>query len=242
MDLIILSINHYKEKDAVITAISEKECFSFLAKGVFNERNIENNVLNTPCLEIDASFLDNKQYKHPVLKEFSIIHSPLGGEYSLSTLLTISFLGEVSSKILPPEEMHLLFLPLKECLSLLSGEVDYDLLSLIYLFIALSKSGYCFEVNQCVNCGSKEGIYDFSFDEGGLLCKDCISKRDKREFEKDEILVIRYIVNHLSNITETVTHSYFEKETLTKILNRAVIFASDSLGVTINSFKMMKKA
>ncbi len=242
MDLIILSINHYKEKDAVITAISEKECFSFLAKGVFNEKNIENNVLNTPCLEIEASFLDNKQYKHPVLKEFSIIHSPLGGEYSLSTLLTISFLGEVTSKILPPEEMHLLFSPLKECLTLLDEKVDNDLLSLVYLFIALSKSGYSFEVNQCVNCGKREGIYDFSFDEGGLLCKDCISKRDNREFEKDEILVIRYLINHLSSIREVVTESYFKKETIKKILDRTIIFTSDSLGVTINSFKMMKKA
>ncbi len=241
MDLVILSISQYKEKDAVITAISERETITFLAKGVFNEKKVENTVLNTPGLEIDASFLDNKQYKHLVLKDYTIINTPLNSEYSLSTLLTLSFLTEVTTKLLPSEEMYILFNPLMECLSLIKENVDYNLLSLVYLLVALRYAGYSFEVNECINCHSKEGIIDFSFDEGGLLCKNCIGKGYKREFNSDDIKIIRFIINRLDKISDIVTEGYFDKEIIEKILNRAIIFTSDSLGVSINSVKMMKK-
>ena len=39
MEIIVISVSKYKEKDAVITAISNSELISFYARGVFSPTN-----------------------------------------------------------------------------------------------------------------------------------------------------------------------------------------------------------
>ena len=75
MKIITLSITPYKEKDAIINAISEEGEISFLARGALNINN-KNSALKNQLVIADIE-LSEGNYKYPVLKSSSIIEAPM---------------------------------------------------------------------------------------------------------------------------------------------------------------------
>ena len=74
MKIIILTINPYKEKDAVVTAISEEETITFLAKGIKDPKN-QNFSLNNALSIADIELMDG-DFKYPILKSSKQLFTP----------------------------------------------------------------------------------------------------------------------------------------------------------------------
>ncbi|MCD8204166.1 MAG: DNA repair protein RecO [Coprobacillus sp.] len=237
MKLIILSTNLYKDKDAIIHAISEDGTIDFTVKSLVSKS--DKSPLNLPLSVIDATFSEGRLYKYPLLKEFTLLDSPLISNYSTSLLVTISFLKEVTTRLLPEEEQYKLYPALLKIISLIKDNKSYYYIDLIYLFLTLKYAGYEFNVSECIYCGDRSSIADFSFDEGGFICKGCLARNEKSEFNRDEMLIIRYILRGLDDVETLIREGEFEIDPIEKILSRALIFTSDNLGINLHSIKYM---
>ncbi len=237
MKLIILNANLYKDKDAIIHAISEDGSVDFTVKNLVSKS--DKSPLNLPLSVVDASFSEGKLYKYPLLKEFTLLDSPLISDYSTSLLVTISFLKEVTTRLLPEEEQYQLYPYLLKIIDLVKEKDNhkYFYIDLVYLFLTLKYAGYEFNVSECIYCGDRSSICDFSFDEGGFICKNCFAKKEVSEFNRDEMLIIRYILKGLNDIETIIKEGEFEEDAITKILKRALIFTSDNLGIRLNSLR-----
>ena len=66
MKIIVLSITPYKEKDAVVSAISEEESITFLARGIKDPKS-KNTALNNILTIADIELMDG-DFKYPILK------------------------------------------------------------------------------------------------------------------------------------------------------------------------------
>ncbi len=239
MKLIILSTALYKEKDGIVHAISEEGTIDFTVKSIASKS--DKSPLNLPLSVIDATFTEGKSYKYPLLKDYELIDSPLISDYSTPLLITISFLKEVTTRLLPDDEQFVLYHSLLRIIDLIKDyHSSYYYIDLVYLFEALKFAGYEFNVSECIYCGNRSSICDFSFDEGGFICTDCLTKRDNIEFSRDEMLTIRYILKRLDDIDALIKEGEFDEEIILKILNRALIFTSDNLGINLNSLKTIK--
>ncbi len=73
MKIIVLSITPYKEKDAIIDAISEEVDSTFTAKGILDPKN-KNAAINN-LLSIADIDLQEGNYKYPVLKSISNVEN-----------------------------------------------------------------------------------------------------------------------------------------------------------------------
>ena len=80
MKLIILSITQYKEKDGIITAISENETVTFKVNRLLDPKS-SGHILNTPLIEADVTFSENN-HKYQTFKNGGVSFSP----YSASIL------------------------------------------------------------------------------------------------------------------------------------------------------------
>ena len=107
MKLIILNVNPYKEKDAIILAFNNEETFSFNARGILAPTS-KNVILNNPLIEAEIVFSEGKS-KHHSLKNASLVFSPYSSNDSLEKLSVISIIQECTYKILQEEELPLIY-------------------------------------------------------------------------------------------------------------------------------------
>ena len=103
MKLIITSIVPYKEKDAVVTGISEQEVVTFRIPGLFSPKN-KFASLNNVLTIIEPTFSEAKNTKHLILKEAELLFSPMLGELDFHYVTAISVLLEATNKFMDDEE------------------------------------------------------------------------------------------------------------------------------------------
>ena len=193
MKVIVLTINPYKEKDAVISAINETEYITFLAKGIRDPKN-KNAAINNPLTIADIELMDGN-FKYPILKSSKPIFTPLRLEMDSKYLGTLITLNEMVSYLFPDEEKLKMFKVLEEAVTNLKKKDDWLMTLLIFMSHAMRQGGFELEVNQCVCCGKKKNIVAFSFVEGGFICADCISPETSRDLNKNQMLLLRRIFN-----------------------------------------------
>ena len=161
MKIIILSINQYKEKDAIISSMSSTGKLTFIVKALYDPKS-RNSQLNSPLTIIDAEFVEG-EYQYPVLKRFMIVSSPMKNSNDYEYLSSILILGEISNKLVQEEDYSSIYEWLYNGLEKLDKTKTYYSVLLIYIANVLKVSGHEFEVNKCVMCGSKKSIAAFSF-------------------------------------------------------------------------------
>ena len=236
MKIIVLSITQYKEKDAIIDAISETGDITFLAKGILDPKNKNaqiNNILAIADIELNEG-----NYKYPVLKSATIEFVPMkvtNDYYYLSSLLLIA---EATKALLQDEEKEAIFTSLVDVIHALKAAKEPWALLLIYFSELLKITGYEFEVNRCVFCGTKQGIITFSFKDGGFVCKECLEEDMEQDLSTKQMLLIRSAFN-----TTKIGPETFEctKEDGLKVLNKFFEFIHDSYGVTFKSATLINK-
>ena len=189
MKIIVLSINPYKEKDAIVTAISENETITFLARGIKDPKS-KNTALNNILTVADIELMDG-DFKYPILKSSKPLFSSLKMEMDEKYLGCIVLMDEMILNLFPSEEQYIMFPYLEKAVETLKEKNDW-LMTLLLLMSHVIRLG---GVNKCVICGKRNGIVAFSFTDGGFICKDCYDTEVDRDLNKSQMLLLREIVN-----------------------------------------------
>lgn len=236
MKCIILSVVQYKEKDAIVQAISEDKSFSFLARGILDPKS-KNAMINNPLTVVELELSEREDFKYSILKSASILLSPLQLMDKLEKLAAIQLIDELILKCLDEEEKAQIFTAVLKVLHDLKEGVNYLDVILFFTALVLKLSGYGFEVDHCLFCKSKKDIVGFSFDDGGFVCQNCDEGRFTNEFSKEELLFLRLLFK--ASQSEDLMHHNLIEISKIKLLRRLVQFIKDNLGVSLKSAQLI---
>ena len=100
MEIIVISVAQYKEKDAVVNAITEGRSFSFYAKGILNPKN-KNSFLNNTLCKANITLIEGK-LKYPILESAEFISSPMLSNCSLGYLNALLTIDEAMIHLFAP--------------------------------------------------------------------------------------------------------------------------------------------
>ena len=230
MKSIILKISEYKEKDAVVTALNEEGLISFLVKGLRGAKS-KHMALNNPLVVADLTFLENSSYKYKVLKEADVLFSPLNLMGNLRELALVMLLANLINEMLQDEELLVVFQYILSSIEDIykNKRVNENVLYLIFKF--LNVTGYNLTVSSCVKCGSKNEIVNFSFKEGGFLCRNCNEKERIIASGKD-LLKLRSLVNKQNNVFD---FEPLDNDVFDSILKELLLFIEDNFGIKIKN-------
>lgn len=236
MKIIVLSITQYKEKDGIILGISENGAKDYTVRGLFDPKN-KNAGLNNPLTIADVE-LGSDRYKYPIIKNSSILFTPLKVENDFYYLGAISFLVEITKKLLQVEEMGMMYKHLSDAIHALKKASDPWMILLIYIFNIFKATGYEFQADKCVYCGSRKNIVTFSFADGGFVCENCYEEEMEKPFNNEQMLLIR--AAYFANSYE-VNSEYCSKENAIYILMKCHEFIVDAFGYNINSISFLNQ-
>ena len=135
MKIIVLSINNYKEKDAIITAISQSETITFLARGIKDPKS-KNAAINNPLMIADIELMDG-DFKYPVLKSFKELFVPMKLKMDSTYLGTLLLMNEMMLHFFPDEEKARMFIALEEGVVALKKSDNWLMTLLIYMAQAI---------------------------------------------------------------------------------------------------------
>ncbi len=233
MEIIVLSITAYKEKDSIVTGLSSDGVHSFLVKGLLSPKS-SNIILSSPLVIADVEVSEGN-YKYPTVKSSKLIASPYKLDPTLEDMAIINMITEATRVLVQDEEKIILYDMLKGAiLALKEQKTDMYQVLLTYLAFILKKTGYEFNVTECVYCGTKNDIVTFSFEEGGFICKKCIDSDTPRIFTTEQMRLIR-------NIFLTKDYTPFKnvnKEDALFVLNQLAIFIEDGIGIKLKTIKL----
>ena len=235
MQIIVLSITNYKEKDVIISALSENGYRSFLLKGALAIKS-RHAFLTNPLMIADISIMEGN-YKFPIIKEAKEITSPLKINYDYYYLSAINLLVEITKKMTNDEEKNQLFYLLKDAIEALKNEINPYFICLTYLANILKLTGYNMEIDACVNCGNKRQIKDFSFQSGGFICTNC-QTNENTIYSVKQLKLIRTI---FKNKDFKIIDLDLNKSDYQLVLNGFYEFILEAYGIKLNSLNMLLK-
>ncbi|MDY4849458.1 MAG: DNA repair protein RecO [Bacilli bacterium] len=236
MIVITLSITQYKEKDAIVSAVSEDGFLTFLAKGVYDQKSA-NFVINNLLTVFDINLREGN-YKYPILKSAKLLYSPIKKIDDICLLGSVSLILEMTNKLLEDEEKGQIYNDLSQLLNNFDDENDRYYRMLIYFAKILKISGYNFEVNCCINCHTKTNIFDFSTFDGGFLCKDCFKSNNRSGLTHQQMFLLRDAFNakDVNSISQYNTSS-----DCLVLFNFFNLFINDNLGINLKSLSLLRK-
>ena len=238
MKAIILTAVEYKEKDGILTCLSEGKCFSVTVKGMFDPKS-KFAYLNYPMLVVDLELNDDGRYKYPVLKNCSITFNPNKVKPEYEDLVGISFLSEATKKLLQDEEKATVYPILLNAIYALKNRDDLWQTLLIYLANCMKIAGFEFEVNRCVFCGSKIDIARFSFADGGFVCRNCLDEgTELADLNHEQLMLLRdsFIVTTFDIVLKNCT-----RDNALAILNCLRSYIIDQIGVDMTSIGLLNR-
>lgn len=229
MKLIITSIVAYKEKDALVSGISEDGLYTFRVPGLYSPKSKFASI-NNPLTVIEPVLSESKTTKHYTLSEASLLFSPMSGQLDFNYVSCISILLQATNKLIEDEERYLLYHDLFNALLALKNKINPYLIALKYLIALMNLTGYELNVNSCIRCGGKKDIVAFSFLEGGFICKNCFTNEDKNDLEVSEMKLLRNVYIHDGY---DFNNDKYDQKVIISLLKKINIFIYDALGYQI---------
>lgn len=224
---IVLRINAYKEKDAMVLVLSENGTISFLARGVLS---LTSKNASSVLLYAHSVFTLSNKGNNFTLTQGKLISSFSSMYESLEKMSAISFLSEVIIKCLD-ENNGQLYPYLLKCLELI--DKDFDTLTLVCIVLAniIKLSGYSLNYSSCVFCSDNLHIASVSYSEGGFICSNHLRKNHCPQGED-------YLKTFLYSFkvgVDKMNHYTFNKVTAINLLKDLTSHLKNSFG--ISSFK-----
>lgn len=231
----VIRIAAFKENDAMMTILTSKGIISFAAKGVLKPTS--KNAASCQLLSFSAFSLTEIKPGNFVLAESQCLSS-VDGKDSLARLASFSFLAEVTSKSVLPEEGTEVFPWLDATLKSIEQGFDALTASLIYFAHILVILGYGLDVDECVYCGSKQAIKGISYSEGGFVCANHVNATTET-LDARKLKILRYVfrcgIADLSRVS-------FEKEETQGLIEKLLRYFCDITGTDIKSGVLLLKA
>ena len=234
MKIIVLSINQYKEKDAIITAISQSETITFLARGIKDPKS-KNAALNNPLTVADIELMDG-DYKYPVLKASKELFVPMKLKMDSTYLGTLLIMNEMMVHLFSDDDKQAMFSYLEEGVIGLKKTNDWMMTLLVFMAQAIRIGGFELEVNRCVICGQKNKILAFSFIEGGFICQNCVNEEIERDLTKEQMILLRNIFN--SRDYHLLDSSYNKDDALV-LLRKTLDFLQEAFGYRLKNLRLI---
>lgn len=234
MKIIVLTINPYKEKDAIVSAISHEGLITFLARGLKDPKS-KNMTLNNTLTIADIELMEG-DFKYPILKGSKQIFTPLRLEMDSKYLGSLLLMNEIMVHLFPDEEKHFMFPYLEEGLIKLKETNDWLMTLLVFMANAIRVGGFELEVNRCVICGQKKKILAFSFIEGGFICEECINEDIERDLSKEQMMLLRAIFN--SRDYHLLSSNYGKGDALV-LLNKFIDFMQEAFGYRFKNLRLI---
>ena len=234
MKIIVLSINQYKEKDAIITAISQSETITFLARGIKDPKS-KNAALNNPLTVADIELMDG-DYKYPVLKASKELFVPMKLKMDSAYLGTLLIMNEMMVHLFSDDDKQAMFSYLEEGVIGLKKTNDWMMTLLVFMAQAIRIGGFELEVNRCVICGQKNKILAFSFIEGGFICQNCVNEETERDLTKEQMILLRNIFN--SRDYHLLDSSYNKDDALV-LLRKTLDFLQEAFGYRLKNLRLI---
>ena len=234
MKIIVLSINQYKEKDAIITAISQSETITFLAKGIKDPKS-KNAALNNPLTIADIELMDGG-FKYPVLKASKELFIPMKLGMDSTYLGTLLLMNEMMVHLFSDDDKQEMFPYLEEGVVGLKKTNDWIMTLLVFIAQVIRIGGFELEVNRCVICGQKNKILAFSFIEGGFICQNCVNEETERDLTKEQMILLRNIFN--SRDYHLLDSSYNKDDALV-LLRKTLDFMQEAFGYRLKNLKLI---
>lgn len=219
---IVIQVNPYKEKDAMVSIITENGIVSFLARNILSITSKN----RSSCLLFSySSFVLNSRLDKLSLVQGTLIKSYYHFYESLDCLSSINLINECLIKFVDEDDSNL-YPYLKRYLELLDQIYDEVTLTLIMLAKIIAFSGYSLKYNECVVCSKKTNIVGVSFSLGGFVCKNCLKKSiDKRN--KDYLKTYRYV---FMVDCENMNHYILDKEIALTLIEEFSNYLASSFG------------
>ena len=233
MKIIVLSINQYKEKDAIITAISQSETITFLAKGIKDPKS-KNAALNNPLTIADIELMDGG-FKYPVLKASKELFIPMKLGMDSTYLGTLLLMNEMMVHLFSDDDKQEMFPYLEEGVVGLKKTNDWIMTLLVFIAQVIRIGGFELEVNRCVICGQKNKILAFSFIEGGFICQNCVNEETERDLTKEQMILLRNIFN--SRDYHLLDSSYNKDDALV-LLRKTLDFLQEAFGYRLKNLRL----
>ena len=234
MKIIVLTNATYKEKDAIITAITQTGTIIFTARGIKDPKS-KNIVLNNPLTIADIELIDG-DFKYPVLKGSKEIFSPLKLNMNSQYLGTLLLMDEMMIHLFPEDEQHQMFDYLENGVINLKKNEDWLMSLLLFMSQVMKVGGFDLEVNRCVICGQKKRIVAFSFLEGGFICEECVTDDIVKDLSKEQMILLRNIFNsqdyHLLN-------SNYNRDDALVLLHKFIAFIEEAFGYRLQNKRLI---
>ncbi|HHT67089.1 MAG TPA: DNA repair protein RecO [Erysipelotrichaceae bacterium] len=234
MKIIVLTINQYKEKDAIVTAVAENQLITFLARGIYNPKS-KNSILNNPLTIVDIELVEGN-FKYPILNSSKQLFTPLKVEMDSKYLGSLLLMNEMMMHLFPDEEKHRMFPFLEEGIIALRKTNDWLMTLLIFMSHAIRIGGFELEVNQCINCGKKKNIVAFSFVDGGFVCEDCYYEGMERVFTKEQMVLVRKIFNSRDYSLVSTQYSHGDAQ---RLFNKFLEFIQEAFGYRFKNIRLL---
>ena len=236
MKVIILSVAPYKEKDAIVESISEEGLITFLAKGILDPKHA-NAAINNPLSTADIE-LNEGNYKYPVLKSATNVVNSMKAVSDFDYLSSLLLIAETTKVLLQDEEKERIYNSLLATLTALKATKTPLKITIAYLATLFKISGYEFEVNRCVFCGTKQGIKAFSFADGGFVCQNCLMDEISCSLDNTQMLLLRAAI-----LCKDITKFDFEcnRDDTVTLLEKFFEFIYDFYGIKLKNASLIKK-
>ncbi len=170
-EVVVLSRVKQKEHDAMVSCLGPEGPFSFYARGSFKMGGATSFCTQEGALSL---FTLNVSSRDALTLKEGKLEKLFQPRQSLEAMLVTSALLEYPSKLLEQGDGPALYPWLKDGLDALEQGKDPYTVLLIFLSQAMRLAGYGFEVDGCVNCGSKKNIVALDPRQGGYLCENCL--------------------------------------------------------------------
>ena len=235
MKIIVLAVKPYKEKDAIITAISEKESLTFLVRSLYGPRT-KNGSLKNALSMADIDLMEGN-FKHPILKSSKELFTPLKVDMNEKYLGALLLVNEIMLNLFMEEERYKAYEYLKGALkNLKKNSADWLLTLVLFISHVIKLGGFSLEVNKCVNCGARKNIVTFSFRDGGFICQDCFSPEMGKNLNRAQMLFFRKVVRCEDY---SLTNEELPEEDLLGLFNRLMQFLEESFGYHFKNLNLL---
>ncbi|MFA5421570.1 MAG: DNA repair protein RecO [Bacilli bacterium] len=232
---IVTRLTPFNEKDAMINIVTEERTTSFLARGVLGIAS-KNMASVQPFTK--SSFVLAKGKDGLALRTGTALATYGKTKERLEGLTSLSFIGELTNKVIASEEASKIYPFLERTLALLEDGFHALTLALLYFAAVLRVTGYGLEVTKCVISGQKSDIAALSYLDGGFVAAAYFDALRHQKCSERELKIIRQIFLAQPEDFNRVT---FERRECLKIINDLAIYLSDAAGTRLKSLALLEK-